>query len=340
MRSLRVLAIILLLSLASFAQQQQFADLGTCKLESGKVILDCRIGYRVFGTPASDGSNVVLVPTWFLGTTEGLALWTIGPNRTFVPGQWAFIAVDALGNGVSSSPSNSVRQPRMQFPQFTMRDMVESQYRLLTETLHFKHIHAVSAVSMGGMQTYQWAFSHPEFIDIAVPVVGTPRPTAWDIGLFRTEMNGITQDGQWNGGNYSGRPNFRTTTDIHTLLLTSPSRLIKNTPANVALDAIQKAEAEDTFDGNDRLRQLEAMMHHDVAPGKTLAEAAKSVKIPMAIVVSEQDHMVNPTNSIEFAHDAGAPLLILKGDCGHLSTGCEGGDVHTFVESALAGKHN
>ncbi|HVJ04092.1 MAG TPA: alpha/beta fold hydrolase [Candidatus Saccharimonadales bacterium] len=339
MRFLRALAIIPLLCLAALAQDghQQYADLGTCKLESGKVILDCRIGYRVFGHPAPDGSNVVLVPTWFTGTTEGLARWTIGPSRTFDPSQWAVIAVDALGNGVSSSPSNSPRQPRMQFPQFTMRDLVETQYRLLTETLHFRHIHAVSAVSMGGMQTFQWAFSHPEFIDTAVPIVGTPRPTAFDLLLCRAEMNGIMQDRQWNEGNYEGHPNFRTATDIHTLLLTTPINLIKNTSSASALDVIQKAEADDTFDGNDRIRQLQAMMGQDVAQGKTLAEAAKSLKVRMAVIVSQQDHMVNPTSGIEFAKAAGAPLLVLTGDCGHLATGCEGDTLKSFVESALKG---
>jgi homoserine O-acetyltransferase len=39
----------------------------------------------------------------------------IDSNEYFV------IAVDALGNGVSSSPSNSKLQPRMNFPKFTLR---------------------------------------------------------------------------------------------------------------------------------------------------------------------------------------------------------------------------
>ncbi len=342
MRFLRALAIIPLFCLAVLAQDghQQYANLDGCKLESGKVILDCRIGYRVFGKPASDGSNVILVPAWFAGTTQNLADWAIGPGHAYDPARWAIIAVDALGNGVSSSPSNSTRQPRMQFPEFTLRDMVETQYRLLTETFHFKHIHAVSAISMGGMQTFQWAFSHPEFVDVAIPIVGSPRPTSYDLILCRAEMNGILQDRQWNGGNYKGHPSFRMTSDIHTLLLTTPGHLVQATPSASALELIEKAENNDHFDANDRLRQLQAMMTNDVAAGKSLADAAKSLKVRMAIVTSQQDHMVNPAAAIEFANAARVPLLVLTSDCGHLANGCEADRVNVFVGAALKGEHN
>jgi homoserine O-acetyltransferase len=341
MRLVRLLAIIPLLCLTALAQQgtQQYANLGECKLQSGQSILDCRIGYRTFGTPAPDGSNVILVPTWFTGNSEDLARWTIGPGRAYDPTKWAIIAVDALGDGVSSSPSNSKLQPRMQFPQFTMQDLVETQYRLLTETLHFKHINSVSAISMGGMQTFQWAFSHPEFMDIAIPIVGSPRLTSFDLILCRAEMNGIIQDRQWNDGNYEGHPSFRTTADIHTLLLTTPGHLVQSTSAASALEVIEKAENEDHFDGNDRIRQLQAMMSQDVAPGKTLAEAAKSLRVRMVIVTSAQDHMVNPTSATDFAKAAGVPLLVLTSDCGHLANGCESDRVQTFVDSALKGEH-
>jgi hypothetical protein len=105
------------------AQQLQFASLGDFKLESGETLSDCRIGYRTFGTLNSSKSNVVLIPTWAGGTTEQL-ISSVGPDGLVDPAKYYVILVDALSNAVSSSPSNSKLQPRMQFPKITIRDMV------------------------------------------------------------------------------------------------------------------------------------------------------------------------------------------------------------------------
>src|SRR5215469_2712385 len=59
---------------AGWAQQgeQKIAELGTCKLASGEVILDCRVGYRTFGTLNAERTNVVVMPTWLNGRSEDL----------------------------------------------------------------------------------------------------------------------------------------------------------------------------------------------------------------------------------------------------------------------------
>ena len=60
----------------------------------------------------------------------------MGPANLVDTSRYFVIAVDAIGDGDSTSPSNSTAQPRMQFPRFTIRDMVESQHRLVTDILH------------------------------------------------------------------------------------------------------------------------------------------------------------------------------------------------------------
>ena len=134
---------------------QLIASLGDLTLESGQVIHDCRIGYRTYGRLDAAKSNAILFPTWFGGTTEQLA-GNFGSGKTIDTGKYFVIAVDAIGNGVSSSPSNSRTQPRLKFPRFSIRDMVESQHRLVTEVLHLNHLRAVIGISMGGMQTFEW----------------------------------------------------------------------------------------------------------------------------------------------------------------------------------------
>ncbi len=48
----------------------------------------------------------------------------------------------------SSSPSNSPEQPGTQFPRFTLKDMVASQFRLL-EVLGIKELFCVIAIGFG-----------------------------------------------------------------------------------------------------------------------------------------------------------------------------------------------
>ena len=96
----------------------------------------------------------------------------------------------------------------MEFPVFTIRDMVNSQYRLLTENLGINHIRAVMGISMGGMQTFQWIISYHEFMDRAVSIVGSPRLTAYDLLLWRSELSAIEEDKDWNGGRPWSLPGF------------------------------------------------------------------------------------------------------------------------------------
>src|SRR6476620_4929605 len=133
-RTVCVIGVICGLSLLALAQEQQFANIGDLKLQNGGVIRNCRIGYRTFGKLNAGKSNVVVFPTWAGGTTEQLQS-SIGPGKLVDSTKYFVIAIDALSNGVSSSPSNSRLQPRMRFPQFTLRDTVESQHTLLTRVL-------------------------------------------------------------------------------------------------------------------------------------------------------------------------------------------------------------
>jgi homoserine O-acetyltransferase len=138
----------------------RYAEVGDYELENGLIIRDCRLGYRIFGALNADKSNAVLFPTWLVGTTQELIdLGFIGPGKLADSSKYFIIAVDSFGNGVSSSPSNSIRQPGQKFPQFTIKDMVNVQHLLLTRYLQLSHLYGVIGISMGGMQTFQWMVS-------------------------------------------------------------------------------------------------------------------------------------------------------------------------------------
>lgn len=345
MKSLcRCLAALATLTLVAFGQAaqpapgtQKFAELGNFKLTNGQVIRDCRLGYRTLGELNASRSNAVLIPTWFSGTT-GRMLDLVGPDKLVDSSKYFVILVDALGDGVSSSPSNSTLQPRMQFPRFTLRDMVNAEYQLVTQTLGLHHLHAVMGISMGGMQTFQWAVAYPALMDIAIPIVGSPRLTSYDLMLWHTEIETIREDSGWNNGNYTTQPKLKALADLHNLELTSPAFRVRTTTPVQFPEFIRETEAAGTgFDANDWIRQAQAMMAQDVtAPfGGSMARAVQTVKAKMLIIPSKNDHMVNPSPALEFARLRHARVLLLTSDCGHLATGCESAKIDATVAAFL-----
>lgn len=329
MRKLGLLFAFLLVVLPSFAQsdeagKQRFADLGTCKLASGQQIEQCRLGYRTWGTLNADRSNAILWPTWFSGNSADIAQF-VGADKAIDPARYFIIVADSLGNGISSSPSNSTTQHGTAFPAFTTRDMVNAEYRLVTETLHLKHLHAVVGISMGGMQTFEWTVNYPEMMDVAIPIVGSTKLTGYDLLLWNAEEDALKTDPAWQGGHYTQKPAMGEVETIHQMNLTTPAHYAReNPPAKyAAVHAKYFSQGILPFDANDWLSQLEAMIHHDVAHGGSMQEAAKKVEAKVLVVVAAQDHMVNPKPAFDFAQMIGAKTLVLESDCGHRSTGCE-----------------
>jgi len=335
--TIRICFSIQLLCIGVAGQEQQFASLGDWKLGSGEVIRDCRIGYRVFGKLNAQKSNAVVFPTWASGTTEQLKS-NIGPGRLVDSEKYFVVAIDALGNGVSSSPSNSKLQPRMSFPRFTLKDDVETQHALLMRVLHLDHVKAIIGVSMGGMQTFQWMVSYPNFMDKAIPIVGSPRLAPYDLLLWQAQIDAIVNDRDWNNGNYTSNPSRVLQYEFAELLLTTPDHYNKQVTREQLFAALRKAETDTAFDANDKIRQVQAMMALDVTKdfGDSMERAAASVRAKTFIIVSKFDHVVTPGPPLEFSRLLHASTLMLEGDCGHLAPSCEWQRVNHAVAEFLS----
>jgi len=313
----------------------ELADLGTCALESGATIEGCRLGYRTFGTLDAARSNAVLFPSWFSGTSKSLR--DVVPDKLVDTKKYFLVLVDALGDGVSSSPSNSQTQPRLAFPRFSIRDMVEAERRLVTDVLGIPKLHAVMGISMGGMQAIEWSVTYPDLVARVVPIVGTPQLTSNDLLLWSAELHALESDVAYRNGEYAGRPPMRAVLDIHELALTTPAYRAEQTSREAFPAWLAAREAELGFDWNDWHRQLEAMMVHDVGrPYGSLAAAAKRVKAKGLYVVAEHDHMVSPIPAKAFARATNAKLVVLEGPCGHLAPGCESAKLAQAVTTFLA----
>ena len=319
--------------------QQQFADLGACKLENGQQITGCKLGYRTFGKLNADRSNAVIFPSYFSGTSQSLAGF-VAANELVDPAKYFVIAVDAFGDGVSSSPSNSTAQPGVMFPAFGTRDMVNAEYRLATETLGLKHLHAVMGISMGGMQTFEWMVDFPGFMDVAIPIVGTPRLTGYDLLLWHAEEDALRSDPAWQNGHYTQRPPLGAVEALHDMHLTTPANYARtHPPEKFAADySAYYSKGILPFDANDWLYQLEAMIHHDVAHSGSMDDAESRVKARVLVLVAAQDHMVNPLPAEDFAKAIGAKVFVFDSDYGHISFGNDSEKAGQVVRAFLDGQ--
>jgi len=286
------------------------------------------LGYRTLGKLNANRSNAILWPTWLGGKSEDL-LKFLGPGKVVDTTNYFVILVDAIGNGISTSPSNSKKQPLMKFPMFGIRDMVEAEHRLVTEVLHLTHLRAVMGISMGGMQTFEWVVTYPDFMDVAIPMAGSPQSTSFDKLLWTSQIDAIELDPAWNNGNPTGplTRGFAISEEIGQMNLTSPAYRVTHTSPkdfDAYVAELKKSAGGDGGLASDYIRQRQAIIALDI-PGElgvSLAEAAKKVRARLLVIVSPQDHMVNPTPAQEFAAAIGAPVITLDSPCGHISLDC------------------
>lgn len=280
---------------------QSFAE-GDLKLESGEAIRDFSISYVTHGTLNAAKSNAILMVTAISGNHHRLD-FMIGPGKALDTDKYFIICTDAIANGLTTSPSNSKLQPRMQFPKFAIRDMVESQYRLMKEKFGIDHVVAVVGPSMGGMQTLQWGVSHPEYMDSLVAMVPLAKTPGWTVAVLEATRKAIMTDPAWKDGNYDAPPEkgVRLWRDILQLLAARTPDMY-SAQFKTGTDALPWMEQQESallkaFDADDWIYQTWAYEKHDVGttPGFNgdTAKALASIKAKTLILTGTKD-LLNP----------------------------------------------
>jgi homoserine O-acetyltransferase len=317
------------------AQELKIAHLGDCPTERHEVIKDCQLGYRTFGEPDAAKSNVIVFPTWANGKTEQI-IPLVAPGGLLDSSKYFIVAIDSFANGISSSPSNSKLQPRLNFPQITIHDMVVAEHMLLTKALGLDHVFAVVGVSMGGMQTFDWIVSYPTFMDKAVPIVGSPKLPGYDLLLWQSEIEAIKADPGWMDGNYKTNPPTLAAARISALTLSTPIAVDNQMPDGKLPKRM--TEASGGMDANDRIRQAEAMMALDISrsAGGNMEAAVQQIRAKLLVIVSKQDHTVTPQPALDLAKLLHAQVLEIDSPCGHVVITCEVGQMGSATAKFLA----
>jgi homoserine O-acetyltransferase len=193
-----------------------------------------------------------------------------GPGQLLDANRYYLIIVDNLGHGRSSKPSDGLHA---RFPRYGYHDMVAAQYRLLTEGLNVNHLRLVIGTSMGGMHTWVWGETHPEFMDALLPLACLPTEISGRNRVWRRMIiDAIRGAPDWQNGDYQTQPHgLRTAAEVLYYIASNPIQRLKDAPtlaqADQHLDAYV-ANILKTHDANDVLYAVEAS--HDYNPGPDL----------------------------------------------------------------------
>jgi homoserine O-acetyltransferase len=241
------------------------------RFHTGDMLPELRIHYTTVGAPT--GEPVLIMH----GTTQSgtnmlapaFAGELFGPGQPLDATRYYIILPDAIGHGKSSKPSDGLR---MGFPKYNYDDMVDAQYRLLTEHLGVRHLRMVLGNSMGGMETWILAQKHPAFMDIAVPMASLPAEmSSRNWMLRRLITDSIRSDPEWMNGNYTKQPRSAQFASVFFGLATNGGNqaLYKAAPTRAKADELlnQRLNAAFSADANDVLYQWDSSRDYNPSAG-------------------------------------------------------------------------
>ena len=151
-----------------------------------------RVAYRSYN-PTS--KKVACIPTCYGGRINTTLAFT-AENQAFSSHHVVIIAM--LGNGESSSPSNTSGFPQ----KLDYRDCIHAQYELLTKHLRVKELDVVQGFSMGGQQAYYWAAMYPGFMKNAIVTCGSAKTSGHNYTFLEGPKTALMNSVDYADGAY------------------------------------------------------------------------------------------------------------------------------------------
>jgi len=268
------------------------------KFTSGETLPELKIHYRTLGKIDKGAQGKVANAVLIMHGTTGSGAQFIRPefagelfgkDQPLDATKFFIVMPDGIGHGKSSKPSDGMHA---KFPHYGYIDMVEAQYRLLTDGLGVNHARLVMGTSMGGMHTWLWGETHPEFMDALMPLASLPTQISGrNRGWRRMIIDAIRNDPAWNGGEYKTQPpSLRTAAEMLWFMSSNPVLRQKEAPTLTKTDeALDKFvdQIDKADDANDVLYALEAS--HDYDPGPNLEKIRASL-----LAINSADDLINP----------------------------------------------
>jgi len=295
------------------------------KFHTGEMMSELKLHYTTIGDPA----GIPVVVLHGTGGSAGSMLTPAFAGELFGPGQpldatkYYIIIPDALGHGKSSKPSDGLKT---KFPQYDYADMVDAQYRLLSEGLGIRHVRLIIGNSMGGMNVWIWGGKYPDYMDALVPMASQPTAMASRNWMLRRMMlETIRNDPDYNGGNYTVQPRFMKFASVFFGIATAGGTLNyqKLAPTRERADKLVdvRLAAPMTADANDFLWQWGSSADYDAAPNLERIQAS-------VLAINAADDERNPPETslmeraIKLVKNGNLYLIpAIEQTSGHLTTG-------------------
>jgi len=248
------------------------------RFHSGEVMAELKLHYTTVGAP---GGEPVLVLHGTTGSGGGMltpafAGELFGPGQPLDATRYFVILPDAIGHGQSAKPSDGLRA---KFPPYNYDDMVQAQYRLVTEGLGIKHLRLVIGNSMGGMHAWIWGVTYPGFMDALAPMASQPSEMSSRNWMMRRLItDSIRNDPEWKGGDYTAQPKSAQFASVFYGVATNGGTLAyqKAAPTREAADKLLDGRLNAPFraDANDTLYQWDSSRDYNPSPKLERIEAA------------------------------------------------------------------
>jgi homoserine O-acetyltransferase/O-succinyltransferase len=247
------------------------------KFHTGETMSELKLHYTTVGAPTgqpvlvlhgSGGSAASMLTPTFAGEL-------FGPGQPLDAAKYYIIIPDGIGHGKSLKPSDGMKTA---FPHYDYNDMVDAQYRLVSEGLGIKHLRLVIGNSMGGMHTWIWAVRYPQMMDAAVPMASQPTAMAARNWILRRAMiETIRNDPDYNNGNYASQPRIMKYAIAAYRFASAGGTLAYQTLAPTSAQADKMVDEQlvlpVTADANDYLYQWDASHDYDPSAGMEKIEA-------------------------------------------------------------------
>jgi homoserine O-acetyltransferase/O-succinyltransferase len=333
----------------------------------GDVLKDVRFGYEMYGELNAAKDNAVLILPYFSGTGHAAGKFAetdqqpgywdsiIGPGKPLDTDRFCIVAGDGLinqtirdGHTITTGPASidpSTGKPYgMRFPILTIRDLVNAQ-KALVDSLGIQKLHAVMGLSMGGIQSFEWAAVFPDSTDRIIPIVGAAEANGYFIENMDAWTSPIKLDPRWDQGDYYGKAEpmdglaasfkivvyeaqnwggvSRTVGRRWAQEGKDPAKSWNNEfLAEQTLDGIAKSLAQ-VNDANSFLYQAKAIQSFVAGDGPNMDAGLANVKAKLLILPAQTDLMVFPKYSqeaTEHLRQLGklAEYHEIPGDGGHL----------------------
>jgi homoserine O-acetyltransferase/O-succinyltransferase len=248
------------------------------KFHTGEVLPELRLNYRTIGEPSGQ-PVLILHGTSGSGAgflTAAFAGELFGPGQPLDATKYFIILPDNVGAGKSSKPSDGLRT---KFPRYNYADLIAAHHRLVTEGLGIKHLRLVMGNSMGGMHTWLWGVTYPDFMDALVPMAAQPTEVSgrnWMTRRMMIEL--IHTDPEWNGGNYTTQPRSLKLANVYFNVATNGGTLRhhKRAPTLEAADKLvdEMLAERGPPDANDFIYQYDSSRGYNASPGLERISAA------------------------------------------------------------------